>query len=377
MFLRCRLRLRYRVVPDVTLTNRALNRATLARQMLIAREPAAVGTAVARLAGMQAQLARPPFIGLWTRLTAFDRRDLIADLLARRVVRVPAMRATLHLMTADHYAAYRSALQPALDRALSWISKRLTDADRRVVEPAGREFFATAAPFDALRKSLAEKYPKADHRALAYAIRLAVPLVQVPTETDAWGFPAAASFVLADRWLKKKLRPRPDTAGLIRTYLGAFGPASAADMRAWSGLPDITAEVDAVRPSLVTFRDARGRELFDLPDAPRPPADTPAPVRFLPDYDNLLLAHADRSRIIAAEHRPRVTSANLQIAATFLIDGVVAGSWKIERTARRAELRIEPFVSVSKTHRAELEDEGTRLLRFVEPGAAPDVRLMR
>jgi hypothetical protein len=342
--------------------------------MLLARESATVVDAVGRLAGLQAQLARPPFIGLWTRLQQFERSDLTSQLVARRIVRVPSMRATLHLMTADDFAAYRSALQLALDRALSWIAKRLTDADRATIEPAGREFFATAAPFDSLRKFLATQYPTADHRALAYAIRLAVPLVQVPTTTDPWGFPGAASFVLADRWIKKKLRPRPDTAGLVRLYLAAFGPATMADARAWSGLPNVTEAFEALRPSLVTFRDERTRELFDLPDAPRPDAETPAPVRLLPDFDNLLLAHDDRSRIIADAHRPRVASANLQIAATFLVDGVVAGTWKIERKGKRAALTLRPFGSVAKKDLKALQEEAHRLLQFVEPDLVGEVR---
>ena len=362
-------------MADTVLTTRQLNRATLARQLLITRTSIGVVDAVGRLAGLQAQLARPPFIGLWTRLQGFERRHLTQELLARRIVRVPAMRATLHLMTADDFAACRSSLQPGLDRALSWIAKRLTEADRAAVEPAGREFFATAAPFDSLRKFLAQRYPTADHRALAYAIRLAVPLVQVPTASDPWGFPSAASFVLAEKWIAPRLRTRSDTGALVKSYLAAFGPATIADARVWSGLPNVKDAFETLRPSLVTFRDERNRELFDLPDAPRPDAATPVPVRFLPDFDNLLLAYDDRSRIIAAEHRPRVVSANLQIAATFLVDGVVGGTWKIERKGKRAALTLSPFGSVAKRARTALDDEAQRLLQFVEPDLGGEVRL--
>ena len=352
------------------LTVRALNRATLARQMLLARASTTVVDGIARLAGMQAQLARPPFIGLWTRLAGFDRRQLIDDLLARRVVRATAMRGTLHLMTAQDYLACRAALQPGLDRGLSWIAKRLTDNDRRELQPAGLEFFAEPAPFDDLRRFLATRFPSSDARALAYAIRLTVPLVQVPTDREAWGFPGAAPFIRADRWLKKKIpHPRDGAIALMRRYLAAFGPATIADARVWSYLPNPKAAFDALRPELVTFRDERKRELFDLPSAPRPDEETPVPVRFLPEYDNLLLAHDDRSRVIATEHRARVSTNNLQLLATFLVDGRVAGTWKIERKAKTAVLVVEPFGRVTRQIRSEIEAEGAALLRFHEPDA--------
>jgi hypothetical protein len=356
---------------STALSLRRLNRATLARQVLLARERMSVDAMVARLAGMQAQLARPPFIGLWTRLEGFGRDALVAALLKRRVVRATAWRGTLHLLTAADYLALRAGMQPALDRALQWNSKRLTASDRKALEPAGRVFFATPAPFDGLRKFLAARYPKSDHRAMAYAIRLTLPLVQVPTEADTWGFPGAASFALADRWLKRKIPPaRPETAAeIVRRYLAAFGPATIADARVWSGIQNLKEVFEDLRPTLVTFRDERQRELFDLPDAPRPDEDAPAPIRFLPDYDNLLLAHDDRSRVIAADHRARVTSQNLQIAATFLVDGFIAGTWKVERKIKTAVLVAEPFTNLPRTTKAALETEGHALLAFVEPDA--------
>ena len=147
-------------------------------------------------------------------------------------------------------------------------------------------------------------------------------------------------------------------------------PATPADAQAWSGMGGLRDTFEALRPSLVTFRDARKRELFDLPDAARPDEDTPAPVRFVPDFDNLVLAHDDRTRIIADEHRPRVTLKNLQVRATFLVDGVVAGTWKSERKRKAAVLVIEPFGAVAKRARTALEAEGERLIAFLEEDAA-------
>ena len=161
----------------------------------------------------------------------------------------------------------------------------------------------------------------------------------------------------------------PAPEALVRRYLGAFGPASVADVQAWSGVGSMKGVLDAMRDELEVFADERGRELFDLPEAPRPGADAPAPVRLLPEFDNLVLAHDDRTRVIADEHRPRVTTKNLRVRATFLVDGFVAGTWTIEVKRRVATLRLEPFGALRKRAAAALRDEGERLARFVEPEA--------
>lgn len=353
------------------ITTRQLNRALLARQMLLARENTSAVNAVERLAGMQAQQARPPFVGLWTRLDGFQRGDLTGPLQRREIVRATAMRGTIHLMSAADYVGLRGALQPALTKGMkSILRERAQNLDVAALEAEARTFFGgSPATFDALRNHFKTQDPEADERAMAYAIRNVLPLVQVPTDAQ-WGYPAAADFALAETWLGTQVSTEPAPAHeLVRRYLAAFGPATPTDAQAWSGLQGLRQVFEDLRPTLVTFRDARKRELFDLPEAPRPEEDRPAPVRFVPEFDNLVLAHDDRTRVIADEHRPRVTLKNLQVLATFLVDGFVAGTWKVERKRKAAALILEPFGQIDKKTAKALEAEGDALLRFVEEDA--------
>jgi hypothetical protein len=355
---------------NAVVSQRALNRALLARQLLLAREPAKPIDVVERLAGLQAQIPRPPFIGLWTRLTKFARTDLTARLHDRSIVRATMMRGTIHLMTAADYVAFRPVLHASLVRGPESLFRRqLAGHDLPALIHAGREFFRRPNTFDALRKHFAANGPAADARAPAYLVRMHVPLVQLPTD-DAWGYPAAADFGLADAWLDSAVSTDPvPPHDIVRRYLAAFGPATPADAQAWSGLQGLRTVFENLRPELVTMRDDRKRELFDLPGAPRPDEDLPAPVRFLPEYDNVLLGHKDRTRIIDDEHRPIISTANLQIRATFLVDGRVAGTWKVERTRRIATLVLEPFGRLTKAARKDLEREADALLGFIEPEA--------
>ncbi|WP_312845254.1 winged helix DNA-binding domain-containing protein [Gemmatirosa kalamazoonensis] len=357
-----------------TLTVRDLNRATLARQMLLARERHAVPAAVERLGGLQAQLARPPFVALWVRLDGFTRDALLDAVRARAVVRATMMRATLHLVSADDFARLRPALQPMLTAAMRGVLRdRFMAENLGAVTAAARPLLA-AEPrtFEVLRAELSRAFPEIDERALGYAVRMHLPLVQVPNDRSAWGWETGPAFALADDWLGTPVpsEPAPDAMrALVRRYLGAFGPATPADAGAWCGLRGLKATFDAMRDELAMFRDARGRELFDLPEAPRPGEDVDAPPRLLPEFDTLVLAHDDRSRVIADAHRARVVSKNLQVAATFLVDGVVAGTWKAARVRGEAVLTATPFASVSARVRRALEPEGDALLRFVEPDA--------
>lgn len=350
------------------LTTRDLNRATLARQLLLARADLDVAAAVSRLAGMQAQVPKPPYVGLWTRLAGFERQHLSKALHDRTVVRATMMRATLHLATAGDYMAWRGAMQAMLAAPAA---ARFKDEALDVAGIVGhaRAFFdAQPATFEALRDHLVAAYPGVNDRALGYTARMNLPLVMVPTDGP-WAFPTNAAFAVAETWLGRPVPTATDPTALVRAYLGAFGPASVADAQKWSALGGLKPVFAALRDQLVVFTDARGRELFDLPDAPRPDGDTPAPVRFLPDFDNLVLAHDDRSRIVDDEHRPKLVSKNLLVAATYMVDGRVAGTWKIARQKASATLTLSPFYAVPKADMAALEAEGLALLAFAEPDA--------
>ena len=361
------------------LTTRALNRATLARQLLLARERMTPLRAIERLAGMQAQLPRPPFVGLWSRVEGFRREDLTRLLERRTALRATMMRGTLHLVSTRDYLRLRAPIQPALDRmGGSVLGDRAKRFDLDAVVDEARAFFEEAPrTFEALRVHLARRHPGEDLRAMAYAIRLRLPLVLVPTDSR-WGHPAAADFAVAASWLGKPLATSTDLRPVVRRYLAAFGPATPADAQTWSGLGPLREVFEALRPELEVFRDERGRELFDLPDAPRPPEETPAPVRLLPEYDNLLLSHADRRRVIADEHRAAVATANLITLPTFLVDGFVAGTWRVTRKGRAATLTLAPFRPLGRKVRTELEAEAEPLLRFVEEDAqAFELRVAR
>ena len=224
--------------------------------------------------------------------------------------------------------------------------------------------------FGELRQALVEAFPSINDRALGFTVRMSLPLVMIPTE-DRWGFPADSRFGLAENWLGTPISPDANPEALILRYLAAFGPATAADVQQWSGLQAIKPVLESLRPRLALFRDERGRTLFDLPEAPRPAEETPAPPRFLPEFDNLVLSHADRTRVLADEHRHFVLGAkNGRIPATFLVDGSIAGTWRVERKKQTATLAITPFEPLVKSAAVALAEEGDDLLRFLEDDAA-------
>jgi hypothetical protein len=355
-------------MPNDVLTLRQLNRATLARQMLLARSAASATEVVRHLVAMQAQLPRPPFIGLWARVEGFRRDDVVEALTGKRLVRGTSLRGTLHLMTAQDFTSFRPPLQAALDRGVQMVAKRADAAAIDASLAAGREFFARPHPFDAFREHLAERHAGGDIRAMAYACRMRLPLLQVP-DGSAWGFPAQAGFMTAEAWLgARRVRASATAEDLVLRYLAAYGPSSVADAQAWSGIPGLRPVFTALRPRLAVFRGEKGGELFDLPDAPRPDPDTPAPVRFLPDWDNVIVGRAD-ARLVDAQHRAAVFQPGLRILATVLVDGRVAGTWAIERRRSAAVLRLALFSKATSRVRQELEREGDALAKFVEPSA--------
>ncbi len=347
------------------LSLRELGRATLARQLLLERHELRAEEAVGRLAGMQAQEPGPPFMALWSRLEAFEADELTQAIEDRRVVRAALMRGTLHLMPATDFARLRSAIAPAVGQGmLRVLGKRAEGVDVDELVAEGRALFEESDSLSAkaMRDTLAERHPEADVRALAAVVRTQLPLVRVP-DGGRWGFTPKAPFTDAERWLGKPLRKSADRKELVRRYLAAFGPATVKDAEAWSGVPGLASAFD---DELVAFADEKGRELFDLTDAPRPGEDTEAPVRLLPEFDNLVLAHADRSRVIADRHRENLTSKNLRVRATVLVDGVVAAFWRLER---KATVVVEPLRKLKAAEQREIEQEATGLAAFAEPKA--------
>jgi winged helix DNA-binding protein len=359
------------------LTRRELNRALLARQLLL--EPDTRRDAVAaveHLVGMQAQAPFPPYYGLWSRLDGFQPHDLATLISDRQVVRIALMRGTIHLVSARDCLPLRALMQPVLDRAFRTNhGKRLTGVDLAELAGRGRELVdAEPRTFSELGKALAQRWPESPPADLAQAVRALVPLVQVPPRAI-WGKAGTPRHTSAGSWLSHLPAPEEpalDHVGLVRRYLAAFGPATVQDIQAWSGLTGLRAAVDALRPSLVTFRDEAGAELFDLPDAPRPPGDRPAPVRLVAEFDNLVLSHADRTRIFAGADMARMYSVNGIVPGSVLVDGFIAGIWRITTARKTVTLTIELW---QDTHDLKaLTREAERLLAFAAPGAPHELR---
>lgn len=357
-------------MADKILTARDLNRALLARQMLLERGTVDPVDALGRLLAIQAPLPRTPFLGLWSRLEAFKPEALRAAIQAREVVRATAMRGTLHLMTAADFLAFRGVLRTGDVVALPGGSKT-TVAELEPVLALARLHFAEPRPFESFREVL-ENAGFSDVRIMAYAARQLLPLVQAASDTP-YGFAPGGEFVLAAAYLGKKIATPPAPAELLRRYLAAWGPASPADFSGWSGLTGAAALFAELGDDLVTFRDERKKLLYDLKDAPRPGGDTPAPPRFVPDFDAVTQGHKDRARIVPAEHAPRIASKNLQVPPMLLVDGFVAGTWKLEAKRKTATVTVTAFETFSAKTRKAVEAEAIALANAFEPTAEPAV----
>jgi hypothetical protein len=351
---------------DPLLTVRALNRATLDRQLLLRRTGLPVLDVVERVGGLQAQTPHTWYTGLWNRVEGFAAADAAGLLESRRLVRIALQRSTIHLVSDRDAVAMRPLLQVVTERGTrSTFGKRLAGVDLDELAAAGRKLLdGRSMTFAALGEELATRWPDADRQALGQAVRWLVPLVQVPPR-GLWGRSGPVAHTSAESWLDVTA-PAMTPAELVRRYLAAFGPASVLDAQAWSGLTRLGEVVETL--DLARFRDESGRTLYDLPDAVRPDEDVPAPVRLMYDFDNLFLSHADRSRVLpeGAAAVVRGFMGTSVIPRLILADGVPVGDWTVSRAKGVSTVVIHRWAPI-----AELDAvgaEAARLLEFLAPG---------
>jgi hypothetical protein len=354
------------------LGKRQLNRSLLARQLLLRRVERPAIEVIEHLVGMQAQVPGDPYTALWSRIEGFDPAELSSLIEERQAVRATALlRTTIHLVSARDCLTIRAAMQPVLERAFrsSPFAKALPDVDVEEVVAAGVELLnERPMTMSELGRHLEERWPGRDPTSLSYVIRYLVPLVQVPPR-GLWGRGGLPVSVPVASWLGKPVGTLPGIDDLVLRYLAAFGPATAKDVQIWSWLTGIREVLEGLRPRLRTFRDEAGRELFDVPDGPMPDPDTPAPVRFLPEYDNIVLSHDDRTRIIDRQY-----DLDRWMRGSVLLDGFVRGTWRLDGK-RDAVLSVRLFDVTDGPQRADVEEEAGRLLAFLAADA--DTRDLR
>ncbi|MEV7622114.1 winged helix DNA-binding domain-containing protein [Actinoplanes sp. NPDC089786] len=343
------------------LSDRQLNRATLQRQLLLERSPDACPLDVLKLlVGMQGQDPELPHIGLWNRLSSFVPADLDALLAKRLVARATLYRCTQHLLATEDYVWVRPVLQPLLGRMCTTLFNQWVPAIERdaLAAEAARLLDGRILSRPELGRALQQRWPEQDGVWLARAAQVALPIVH-PHPDGTWGKRGATPFALAEQWLGGPFATDRSARDLVLRYLAGFGPASVRDLQAWSGLTRMKPVVEELRPELVTYRNEHGAELFDLPGRELPDPDVPAPVRFLPGFDNVTFGYADRRRIIDDEHRPALVE-----FAAFTVDGRVRGVWKI----RAGVLTVRPFGALTKAERADVEPEAEALRAFAGVG---------
>ncbi|MYX00087.1 MULTISPECIES: winged helix DNA-binding domain-containing protein [unclassified Streptomyces] len=361
--------------PTTVLSTRALNRATLDRQLLLRRSPMSAKKAVTHLVGLQAQNTKPPYFQLYARLADFDPEELSALMEAREVVRTVSLRSTLHTHTADDAVTLVPLVRAPRDRELKSFRRglegvdldRLAAATEKLVEERPR-------PLGELRGELLTHWPDADPLALSVAARCVLPLVQV-TPRGLWGRSGQVALTTVEQWLGRSAGSAPALTldDTVLRYLGAFGPASVMDFQSWAGLTRTKEVFERLRPGLLTFRDERGVELFDLPDAPRPDPDTPAPPRFLPEFDNVLLGHADRTRVIPEVNKGR-NGKGKQTYGSVLVDGFLDALWRVDREGQTAVLTVQTLRNPTRAQRAEITEEAGRMLTVMTDAEDHDVR---
>jgi Winged helix DNA-binding domain len=349
----------------VILSARRLNRALLARQLLLVRSRMLLGKALQQVGGLQAQYAPSPYIRLWSMLEGFELGDLTRALERRRAVQGTLMRSTIHVVSPRDYWRFAAGIGPS--RQEWWLETWGKH------EPAANVDFVATKLERALagrtwhRKEIDALLPERSSTVWSGTF---VPLVRVPP-SGTWERRRADLFRLAAEWVGREVVTEDEgLEHLLRRYLGAFGPSTLVDAANWAGVARAKLEPVAERLRLRTVHDEDGKQLLDLRRAPLPAEGTPAPVRFLSTWDAALLVHCRRTQVLPERLRPLVFSTKRpQSVATFLVDGSVAGSWRVERTARKATLRLESFESLPRGAREELRDEGARLVRFHEPDA--------
>jgi winged helix DNA-binding protein len=347
-----------------------LNRATLARQMLLQRVRMTPVDAVRHLVGLQAQSPQSWYLSLWSRLADFDPIATGQLLEGRRLVRLPLMRSTIHLVTDDDALVLRAFTQSTIDRSLRGVwAQRLEGIDlaqlvtevRRYVDEAPR------TPTELIRH-LDTRWPGRDRLTLTNAVRALIPLVQVPPR-GVWRRSGAVRLAALEAWLGRQAPSTIDPEPIVLRYLAAFGPASVMDAQAWSGVTRLGDVFERLRPRLRVFHDEAGRELFDLPDAPHPDPETPAPVRFIADYDNLLLSHADRSRFVGDLERATFTYQDGPIPGMLMVDGMAVGQWHLRRDGGAATVVLRLVRRLSGDKEAAVQSEADATLRFSVPNA--------
>lgn len=360
----------------VTLSLRELNRTLLHRQFLLERQTTPVLSAVERLIGLQSQVPNPPYIGLWSRLVDFERAALTQSMEARQVVRVPSFRSTLHLMSAADYQRMQPVFLPALVKGMrSFHGRNLEGLDLpALVEKSKPHLSEAPRTMGEIKNFLLQYEPDRFGEALNYAVRTFLPLVQVPPG-GTWGSGTMAKYALAEQWLGGMGQPMTPVE-MFKRYLANAGPASVMDFQTWAGLTNMSKELAPYRDAFTVYQTDGKREVWDIPNGEIISGDVFAPIRFVPEYDNILISHQDRTRILAEADKSKVFLTAARVLGTVLLDGFVGAIWRIEKPTKKSlTITIEPFATLSVADRAGILDEGERLARWMDSTAHIEVNI--